>query len=230
MVTLNAVKDLLRISDTDIARDAFISRMIPIVYADIVEECNNKFIAPDYDFTSDAIYFDVTGSAYKILVNAGGFTAMGYPTGGNIIVTGSRLNDGIFTIAAQADTYLTTTEPIVDELQNTDGYSVRIDLCNFPKPLELIASRMIGYQLSNSNSAGITSMSLGNYSETRSATANSRGGYPDELLNSLRPWKMHRTGRGTIQWHINENRRYLPVTPTSDESDQITYTGVGNGY
>lgn len=230
MVSLANVKAYLRIADTDATRDALISLLIPIVYADIVEECNNKFIAPDYDFTSDAIYFDVTGSTYKILIDAGGFTAMGYPTGGNIIVTGSRLNDGIFTISAQADTYLTTTEPIVDELQTTEGYSVRIDLCNFPKPFEFIASRMIGYQLSNSNSAGITSMSLGNYSETRSATANSRGGYPDELLNSLRPWKMHRTGRGTIQWHINENRRYFPGTITSNEGDQITFTGVGNGY
>lgn len=140
---------------------------------------------------------------------------MGYPTGGNIIVSGSRLNNGIFTIAAQADTYLTTTEPIVDELQTTDGYSVRIDLCNFPKPLELIASRMIGYQLSNSNSAGITSMSLGNYSETRSSTVNSRGGYPDELLNSLRPWKNVRTGRGNILLQINDRRTNLE-----------TYTGT----
>lgn len=228
MVSLTNVKAYLRISDTDATRDALISILIPIVYADIVEECNNKFIADEYDISSNAIYFDAS-PAYKIMLDAGGFTAMGYPTGGNIIVSGSRLNDGIFTIAAQADTYLTTTEAIVDELQTTETYPVRVDLCNFPKPLELIASRMIGYQLSNSNSAGITSMSLGNYSETRSATANSRGGYPDELLNSLRPWKMHRTGRGTIQWHINENRRYWPVAPTSDEGGN-TFTGVGNGH
>lgn len=216
MVTLNAVKAYLRITDTDATRDALISLLIPIVYADIIEECNNKFIAPDYDISSNAIYFDVTGSVYKILLAAGGFTAMAYPTGGNIIVSGSRLNDGIFTISAQADTYLTTTEAIVDELQSTDGYTVRVDLCNFPKPLELIASRMIGYQLSNSNSAGLTSMSLGNYSESRAA---STGGYPSELLASLKPWKMHRVGRGTVQWHMNENRNYWPVAPTSIEGD-----------
>jgi hypothetical protein len=222
MVSLANVKAFLRITDTDATRDALISLLIPIVYADIVEECNNKFVATDYDFTSDDIYFDVTGSTYKILIDAGGFTAMGYPTGGNIIVSGSRLNDGIFTIASQADTYLATTEAIVDELQTTDGYSVRIDLCNFPKPLELIASRMIGYQLSNSNSAGLTSMSLGNYSEARSAgTTNS--GYPDEIIKSLSKWKNHRVGRGTIQWHMNENRTYWPVAPTSAEGyDTIT--------
>ncbi len=225
MVSLANVKAFLRISDTDATRDALISLLIPVVYADIVEECNNKFIAADYDFTSDDIYFDVTGSTYKILIDAGGFTAMGYPTGGNIIVSGSRLNDGIFTISAQADTYLTTTEAIVDELQTSTGYSVRIDLCNFPKPLEFIASRMIGYQLAMSNSAGITSTSIGNYSETRSGSFISKGGYPDELLNSLRPWKMHRIGRGTIQWHINENRTYFPTAATSAEGEEITYMG-----
>ncbi|MFA5165415.1 MAG: phage head-tail connector protein [Candidatus Omnitrophota bacterium] len=220
MVTLANVKAYLRISDTDATRDALISLLIPIVYADIVEECNNKFVADDYDFSSDDIYFDVTGSTYKILIDAGGFTAMAYPTGGNIIVSGSRLNDGIFTIAAQADTYLTTTEAIVDELQSTDGYTVRVDLCNFPKPLELIASRMIGYQLSNSNSAGLASMSLGNYSETRAAGGVTRGGYPDEILNSLRPWKNHRVGRGTIQWHMNENRTYFPYEVSGSEGGE----------
>lgn len=213
MVSVSTVKAFLRISDTDATRDALISLLIPVVYADIIEECNNRFIATDYDFSSDEIYFDAA-PAYKILIAAGGFTAMGYPNGGNIIVSGSRLNNGIFTISAQADTYLTTTEPIVDELQTTPGYSVRVDLCNFPKPLELIASRMIGYQLSNSNSAGITSMRLGNYSETRSASSSSRGGYPDELLNSLRPWKNMRVGRGTAQLHINENRTNLTYTGT----------------
>jgi len=220
MVSLANVKAFLRITDTDATRDALISLLIPIVYADIVEECNNKFIADDYDFSSDDIYFDVTGSTYKILIAAGGFTAMAYPTGGNIIVSGSRLNDGIFTIAAQADTYLTTTEAIVDELQSTDGYTVRVDLCNFPKPLELIASRMIGYQLSNSNSAGLASMSLGNYSETRAAGGVTRGGYPDEILNSLRPWKNHRVGRGTIQWHMNENRTYFPYEVSGSEGGE----------
>jgi hypothetical protein len=201
--------------------------LIPIVYADIVEECNNKFIADDYDISSNAIYFDVTGSTYKIILDAGGFTAMGYPTGGNIIVSGSRLNDGIFTISAQADTYLTTTEAIVDELQTTDTYSVRVDLCNFPKPIELIASRMIGYQLSNSASAGLTSMSLGNYSESRSA-GTTNGGYPDEIIKSLSKWKNISTGRGTIQWHMNENRTYFPIAPESAEGDQV-YVRPFNG-
>jgi hypothetical protein len=213
MVSLSNVKAYLRISDTDATRDALISLLIPVVYADIIAECNNFFRMPDSEKISNAIYFDVTGSVYKIMIPSG-FSAMGWPTGGTLIVSSSRLNDGLYTIAAQADTYITTTEPIVDEVQTTAGYDVRIDLVSFPKPLELIASRMIGYQLANSNSSGIESMSLGNYSETRKISS---GGYPDELLRSLKNWKNMRTGRGTIQWHINENRTYWPQGPSSYE-------------
>jgi hypothetical protein len=206
-------RSFLRITDTDATRDALISLLIPVVYADIIAECNNFFRMPDSEKISNAIYFDVTGSVYKIMIPSG-FSAMGWPTGGTLIVSGSRLNDGLFTIAAQADTYITTTEPIVDEVQTTAGYDVRIDLVSFPRSLELIASRMIGYQLANSNSSGIESMSLGNYSETRKISS---GGYPDELLKSLKNWKNMRTGRGTIQWHINENRTYWPQGPSSYE-------------
>jgi len=218
MVSLANVKAFLRITDTDATRDTLISLLIPIVYADIIEECNNFFRVPDYEIISDDIYFDVTGSTYKIFLDAGGFTALGWPTGGTLIVSSSRQNNGLFTIAAQADTYITTTEPIIDELQTTDGYDVRIDLVSFPKPLELIASRMIGYHLANSDSAGVESMKLGNYSETRKISA---GGYPDEILRSLKNWKNMRTGRGTIQWHINENRTYWPVAAESSEGGTL---------
>jgi hypothetical protein len=216
MVTLAEVKAFLRISDTDATRDALISTLIPIAYADIVSECNNYFRAPDYDITSDDIYFDVTGTTYKILLDAGGFTAMGYPTGGNIIVSGSRLNDGIFTISAQADTYLQTTEAIVDETQTTTGYDVTVALTNFPAQLKLIASRMIGYQLKNSNAPGLVSLHLGNLTEAYRSVVNA---YPDEILNSLRPWKFHRTGRGGMIWHVNENRRYFDKDLTAYEGE-----------
>jgi hypothetical protein len=208
MVSLANVKAYLRITDTDATRDALISLLIPVVYQDIIAECNNLFKVPGAEISSDDIYFDAS-PAYKILLDAGGFAAMAWPTTGSIVVTGSKLNDGLYTISVQADTYITTTEPILDEIQPTTHYPVSVSLVAFPKPIELIASRMIGYQLANSASAGVVSMSLGNYSETRKATT---GGYPDEILNSLRPWKNMTTGRGTIRWHINENRTF--ITPS----------------
>jgi hypothetical protein len=215
MVSLSNVKAYLRISDTDATRDALISLLIPVVYADIIAECNNFFRMPDSEKISNAIYFDVTGSVYRIMIPSG-FSAMGWPTGGTLIVSSSRLNDGLFTIAAQADTYITTVEPIVDEVQTTAGYTVRVDLCNFPRQLESIASDMIGYKLATAGSDGITSMSLGNYSESRAVSAIGRGGYPDSILSRM-PNKCMRTGRGTIQWHINENRTYWPQGPSSHE-------------
>lgn len=215
MVSLANVKAYLRISDTDATRDALISMLIPVVYADIIDECNNYFLVPDAEIASEDIYFDAS-PAYKILLDAGGFTAMAWPTGGSLVVSGSKLNDGLYTISSQANTYIATTEAIVDEVQPTTHYEVTVALALFPKQIELIASRMIGYQLANSASAGITSMSLGNYSETRKIA---QGGYPDEILNALRPWRNMRVGRGTVRWHINENR--VLMAPED---------GVGAGY
>jgi hypothetical protein len=209
MVSLATVKQLLRMSGTDFDRDSFISSMIPIVYADIIEEVNDTFPVEDYSIEDDDIYFDSTAGVYTINLAAGGFTALNFPNTGTLLITGSRLNDGLYTIASQTNTKITVTESVNSETQPTIHYPITLQLVNFPKPFELIASRMIGYQLSNSNSAGIVSMSLGNYSESRTAgTTNS--GYPDEIIKSLSKWKKMRTGRGTIQWHINENRTYFP--------------------
>lgn len=205
MVSLANVKAFLRISDTDATRDALISSLIPIVYQDVIDECNNYFLVPDADFSSEDIYFDAS-PAYKIILDAGAFADLAWPTSGSLIITGSKLNDGLYTISSQADTYIATTEPIIDEVQPTTHYSVTLSLARFPKQIELIASRMIGYQLANVASAGVTSMSLGNYSETRKVTAS---GYPDEIMASLRPWKNMTTGRGTVRWHINENRTLM---------------------
>lgn len=210
MVSLNTVKQLLRISDIDSTRDAFIEYMIPIVYADIIDECNDTFPVDDYEITDDDIYF----SASTINLAAGGFAAMNFPNGGTLAISGSRLNDGLYTIVSQTDTAIIVSQSVESETQPASHYPVTLKLVSFPKPFELIASRMIGYQLANSNSAGITSMSLGNYSESKSAQS---GSYPDEIMKMLSKYKKMKTGKGSIIWHINENRRYFPNDPTGYE-------------
>jgi Phage gp6-like head-tail connector protein len=218
MVTLAEVKAFLRISDTDATRDALISMLIPIVYQDMVDECNYAFKVDDYDLTDDAIYFDVTGTTYTINLAAGGFTAMKWPTGGTLVVSGSRLNDGIYTIASQSDTAITLTEPVVDETQPTDAYSVTLSLVNYPKQFELIASMMIGEQLDNPSGAEIISQKIGNYSETRAQKQSSTAsGYSNRVMGMLAKFKRVRVGKGSIVEHANENRTYFPIEPSASE-------------
>lgn len=210
MVSLATVKTLLKKTNT--SDDAFILAMIPIVYSTMIDYCNNLFSSSDFVIESDEIYFD-NGATNTINLAAGGFAAVGFPTGKNLIISGSRLNDGIVTLSSQTDAALTVSETMADETQTTAGYSVKVALANFPQALEFIAARMIGYQLTNAGSAGITSQSIGSYSESR-ASGSVGSGYPNEILAMLGPYKNMRTGRGTIQWHVNENRRYFPQEPS----------------
>lgn len=209
MVNLATVKTILNISST--SRDNFIQAMIPITYAEIMEYCNNSFSSPDFVIESDEIYFDHT-TTEQIKLDAGGFAAIGFPSSANLIVSGSRLNDGIYTLSSQTDYILTVSEQVNDETQTTAGYDIKISLAQFPRQFDLIASRMIGYQMNNAASAGITSQSIGNYSESRAA-GSVVNGYPNEILAMLTPWKNIRTGKGTLQWHVNENRRYFAQDP-----------------
>lgn len=218
MVTLAEVKAFLRITDTDATRDALISALIPIVYQEMVDECNYSFKVKDYEITDDDIYFDVTGSTYTINLAAGGFAALNLPTGGTIQVSGSRLNDGLFTIASQSDTAITTTEPIIDEVQPTDHYNVTVYLVNFPKQFELIAAMMIGEQLDNPSGGDLISQSIGNYSETRAQKqASTSFGYSNRVAGMLSKFKRVRVGYGSIVEHANENRTYFPVDATASE-------------
>lgn len=220
MVTLAEVKAFLRITDTDATRDALISALIPIVYQEMVDECNYLFKVEGYELTDDAIYFDVTGSTYTINLAAGGFAAMNWPTGGDLIVSGSRLNNGIYTIASQSDTAITTTEPIVDELQPSTAYDVTLSLASFPKQFELIASMMIGEQLDNPSGGDLISQSIGNYSETRAQKQSSTSfGYSNRVAGMLSKFKRVRVGYGSIVWHVNENRRYFPRDITALEGE-----------
>jgi len=202
MISYTTAKILLRISSTDY--DTLIPYLLPIVYNDIITLTNNKFLAAEYELTDDAFYFDNTAAVNKIFLAAGGISVIGFPVGGNLVVADSRLNDGVYTIAAVADTYIQVSETLADEVQTTEGYEVTISLARFPKQTDMVAARMIGYLIQHSASSGLTNMSQGGYSET---LGRMEYGYPAEITDQLRQYKCISTGRGTIHYHVNENRK-----------------------
>jgi hypothetical protein len=202
MLGLERAKSFLKITDT--TSDALISMLIPIAYQDIINETNNPFTENSSVVESKDFYFTAPD---LITIAAGGFTAAKVLAGDLISVSGSRRNDGLYTVASISDSQIhLVDQTITSEAAGNEAVTVAVAI--IPAPVDLVAARMIGYQLTNIASAGVQSMSLGNYSETRKTTA---GGYPDELLNSLRPWKYMTTGRGTVHWHINENRTMAGV-------------------
>jgi hypothetical protein len=213
MLSLATAKTLLRLTSTDANRDALIALLLPIVYEDIVGETNNFFRAPGFTLESDLLYFDQAGTVYTLNLVAGGFAAMGWVVGGNLVVSGSRLNDGFYTIQSISDQSMQVVEAMVDEIQPAPGIPIKVGLSVFPKPIDMIAARMIGYLLNNMMSTGIVGEHIGDYSYTR-ARADKDAGYPGDLLKALQPWKFHTLGKGTVHWHVNENRTWMRFGPS----------------
>lgn len=213
MLSVATTKTLLRLTSTDTVRDALMALLIPIVYEDIVGETNNFFRARGFTLESDLAYFDQAGTVYTVNLVAGGFSAMGWPVGGNLVVSGARLNDGFYTIQSIADQSVRVVEAMVDEPQASPGIPIKLGLAVFPKPIDLIAARMVGYLLNNMMSSGIVSEHIGDYSYQR-ARADKDAGYPGDLLKALSLWKFHTLGKGTVHWHVNENRTWMRFGPS----------------
>ena len=227
MLTLATAKTYLRITDTDATRDAFITALIPIIYQDIIGETNNPMIDNNSAINSPDIYF-VAPDLIKL--DAGGFVNTSHLSAGDYIsVIGTRRNDGILSISTITDTKIECVEQvIVAETMvplHPGMYSTLLELkvitvaMNIiPSPIDFIAARMIGYQLSNVTSAGIVGESIGNYSYTR-ARSDKDANYPADLLKALSPWKYHTVGRGGVHWHINENRTWVGGIGVSSYGD-----------
>jgi hypothetical protein len=212
VLSVATAKTLLRLTSTDTVRDALIALLIPIAYEDVVGECNNYFRAPGFTMEDDALYFDQSGTVYTLNLVKGGFVAMGWPVGGNLVVSGSRLNDGFYTIQSVTDQSVRVVEAMVDETQPSPGIPIKVGLAVFPKPVDMIVARMVGYLLNNMLGAGLVGETIGDYSYTR-ARADKDAGYPGDLLKALSPWKFHTVGRGTVHWHVNENRTWMRFGP-----------------
>lgn len=141
-------------------------------------------------------------STYTIDLAAGGFTASGIVAGDLVELTGSKRNDGRFTVSSVADTALTVAEAVTSE---TTSFAGHVKLVQYPSGLKLIASRMISYQMEHMADAGMQSESIGKYSYSRQASSNAAG-YPDEILKALNKWRNVSIPRGVRREQYNDQR------------------------
>jgi hypothetical protein len=202
VITLAEYKTLNGITSTDATRDARITALIPEVEAYIVEYCNNAFTNPDVEVSGTMTTTAAAGPVYTLDLAAGGFTASGMVSGDDIAFTGSKRNDGRFTVSSVADTALTVVEAVTTEGTSFDGV---VKLVQYPNGLKLIASRMISYQLDHMADAGMQSENIGKYSYSKQASTNADG-YPDEILKALNKWRNVRVLKGLRREHYNDRR------------------------
>jgi len=199
IVTRDEVKTFLGITGTDY--DTLIDTYIPIITEDIVEYCNNTFVAKDpCTYQAKIIYSKTNTIAFvdsnpdTITDSDNGFITAGFISGDDIYIEGTIRNNGHFTADTVEAGTLTLND--IDSLTAEDASentTPTISLVIFPKPLKIVASQMIGYQLFQINDTrGALRESLGDYSVTYDKPSDTIVGgnmYPKDIIVGLAAYK-----------------------------------------
>jgi hypothetical protein len=189
IVTLNEVKSLLQI--TEIAKDTFISAMIPIVQDFVFIYTNNYFeILTEDIYRDDNTISFVKGTPSKINDSRSQFVSMGFVKDIHVRVQGSKFNDGVYEVANVDAGSLTldSDEELVNEAVDSEVVTL-ITVVKFPKGIKLPVAKLIGFHLDPKNAKGVQSESLGDHS----ISFQSGGNYPQSLLNDLIPYRRMKT-------------------------------------
>lgn len=187
IISLDETKSLLQISDT--SKDALIENLIPIVQDFVI-----KFTENSFEILTDTVYrlsnklsFEA-GNPPKILDSENQFVAMGFTSGLEIKVKGSKFNDNYYKIDSLTDGVLNlssfdtlTTEPA------HNLFTVLITVVQFPKGIKLPVSKLIDFHLDKQKTSNVSSESLGDHSVSYQSSG---GSYPKHLLDDLAQYRL----------------------------------------
>lgn len=160
-----------------------VEALIPSVQNFIIDYTKNHFEHLDIYLNASTISFSNESPAL-ILDSASGFIDAEFSEELHVRVRNSKLNDNIYQIDNVESGIITLIEgdKVLDEVE---GNFILITAVVFPQALKLAAAKLIGYDLQKANMNGISSRSLGDYSESYV----SNGDYPQALLKLLAPYK-----------------------------------------
>jgi hypothetical protein len=178
LVTLNKVKSILDISNTD--NDNFIKIQLPFVENDICIECRDHFVDMKFNFiTSNLISFNSSLNS----LNLNDINTKGFHVGDTIRVYNSIRNDGIFTIDTINQNSLILND--IDEVEDEDaGELIYITRIKYPKALKKVAALMIDFKIkeNENESQGIKKEKIDDYSVEYEDKSQ---GYPSSILSML---------------------------------------------
>lgn len=183
IITRTEVKELLRINNND--SDSFIDLNLPIIEQIICDYCNTDFIDKQFDyFSSNAISFIASDNSIN-LTNIGNKKLV---ANDSIRVYKSFRNNQSFTIdSVDTDKIIVNSiDTIKDEDENK---GVFITTINYPKPLKLIASKMLNFliaDLDEDKTPGAKTEKIDDYSITYEGNYQ---GFPMSIMNSLNTYR-----------------------------------------
>lgn len=153
-----------------------------------------NYITNNYFTTELALQGTVTFNATsRTVVSDNHWLDFGFAAGDEIYIYHSHRNDGYYTVTTVSDGTLTlaTGSTVVDELS---GRSVLVSVVKWPRDLIYAAAQMVAYDYSGrkERTPGVTSRSLGPWSESYGQGGSGEFGYPLDLLAPLYDHKIVR--------------------------------------
>jgi len=183
IATRTEIKTLLQISVT--TYDTLIDALISICQDEIIEYCNSHFAQNILD--TDNEQFE-GGNTYTFASSGKTITdsdsLFPFSTGQDIYISGSRYNDGHYTLTNATTSVLTTSETLIDE---AEGANVVIKLVTWPKALKMTLADLIGYKISD-KCIGTTSENISGAIST--GYAPELGSYPETLMKGLNKYRV----------------------------------------
>lgn len=197
IATLAEIKTLLGISDT--TKDAQITALIPLVEDDLLTYCNNTFESKIATW-GGSLTPTQAGTVYTFV--GVGFSDSLIVSGDYIRVSGTLRNDGYYHVTNVTDTVITVDTATINEPE----VSAHIAAIEIPAALKIYFSKMIGWNLYNFKSGGMSSESIGNYSYSMKDGGTGDAGYPADILKGLDRWRLLSTKRGTVKQQFRDGR------------------------
>jgi len=213
IATLAEIKTLLGIADT--TKDAQITALIPLVEDDLLTYCNNSFESAIATW-GGSVTPTQSGTTYTLI--GSGFSDSLIVTGDYIHVVGTLRNDGYYHVTNISDTVITVDTATINE----SAISASISAVEIPAGLKIYFAKMIGWNLYNFKSSGLSSESIGNYSYSMKDGASGDAGYPADMLKGLDRWRRISTKRGTVKQQFRDARGVTkPLAEDISLSDMV---------
>jgi len=177
------------VSYTDISASAGTitsSGLIPIVQMRLGVMCNQRFTTDIHQYGT--FTFNATA---RTIVSNNDWATDGFAAGDEIYIYNSYRNDGYYDVLSISDETVTlaTGESVIDELS---GRSILISMVQWPTDLTYIAAQMVAFDYDDraDRTGGVTSKTLGPWSESYSDGGRLTFGYPPTILEQLSAYRL----------------------------------------
>ena len=178
------------VGETGFDHDAEIEALLPIVQDDLVEYCDNLFLDPLISYYVSQLTY-VKGDADTVTDGQSLFVSKRFAAGMDVFIDSNNTNRGIYelaTVAAGTLTFTTSSE-LVSMAYDDSSYpssGARIAMMNWPRPLKMVAARMVWYLISRNKPTGELSENIDGVQQAYDRTRS----YPREIMQMADRYKL----------------------------------------